>query len=314
MHTQRLLASVLIVSAMALTPNVRAAPVAAAVAASDINVCVPRTSGNVPNQSVPLPQQSGVLTDCSNRLATPYKYSTNQQPVIRNTNVVYIYVGDGSNVLGHFGVTGIHTTIGTKTADTCDVSQVPLASSYYVPCWINSDYFPDAAQGDLITFSVDETDNTASPPQTATYGRYAVFTKRLTVAGKALGFWLPVGLFGTDLKSTTDGIGLAVLPVGVAWGLQYHLSGTDYLGVSAFGSWSIIPGKPTMTSAMATTNATTGYTVQSLTAGGFIDGDGYVYLGAAYAWDLRQGYSNPGLLMVLGAGPRLLDVLKAQPK
>jgi hypothetical protein len=55
------------------------------------------------------------------------------------------------------------------------------------------------------------------------------------------------------------------------------------------------------------------YTVASVSPGAFFDFDGYAYAGYAYALDLRSGYANPGHMFVLGVGPRLLEVLKAEP-
>jgi hypothetical protein len=270
-------------------------------AASDINVCVPRVSSVPPRHDEPLPRE--IIASCNDRLATPYKYATGQQPLIRNTNLVLIYIGDGSKTLGSYGVTAVSTTIGGSSAvDTCDTTQASTANSYFLPCWINSDYFPDASQGDVITFAVTEA---------TTYNFYAVYTRRVTLAGKAYGFWFPIGMFATDFKSSADGIGLAVLPIGLAWGAQYHFSGTDYLGLSIFGSWSIIPQKADSGANMSMDNS---YTLRSATGGALADLDGYVYVGAGYSADFRTGFSNPGLLMAVGVGPRLLEILKAQPK
>jgi hypothetical protein len=77
-------------------------------------------------------------------------------------------------------------------------------------------------------------------------------------------------------------------------------------------TWSIAPQK-------ATGGTSTGdYTLSAASPGAFLDVDGYVYAGYAYAIDLRtlasnSGYTNPGSMLVVGLGPKLLQVLKGQP-
>ncbi len=265
------------------------------------------------------PLGAATLASCTNHLATQYAQETGDQPRVRSGNLLLVYVGDGSGTLGAAGVSAIKVSVyppnqptGTQVtcADSGSTASPNLANSYFWPCWIESGAastqpftvsFPDAAQNDTIDVAV-----TAG---TTDYHRFGRFTQPLSWASNASGFWIPIGLFGTDFHANSDGITLAALPVGVAWGGQYNFSGTNYLGLSIILDWTIAPQKTDGTNSG-------NYTLSAGSLGGIVDLDGYVYLGYAYAADVRalagnSGYTNPGSMFVVGVGPKLLEVLKS---
>lgn len=115
------------------------------------------------------------------------------------------------------------------------------------------------------------------------------------------GIWLPVGLLATDFKATKDrGIALAPSPVGVALGRRVY-TGTkenSYLGLSAFGSWQILPG-----------NEDEKY-LTGLTLGGILDVADWGYVGGSYVSNLGKAAEDPGFAVILGPGPTLIRVFK----
>lgn len=307
----------LVVLAAGLRVNPAFAVTAAAVEAAkmqarnaDVRVCVPSRKKYLNTQQQLPPDIAKECEDGSNHLAQPIPKNVSAQPHIRDGNIVYVYIGDGTTTLSDAGVTDVSITIhGTATTSTqnttCNLTaEAPLNSSYFLQCDIGSDAFPNAAQGDSIDFEIREI---------ISYHRYALFTKWVSPASSAhlgpIGFWVPVGMFGTNFKSNTDGIALAALPIGLAAGVQMNFNNTNYVGVSAFANWSIVPQKDSMTGM-----ATGSYDFQSATIGGFADLDGYLYAGYGYALDARKGTANPGSLLVIGVGPRLLEFLKGQSK
>jgi hypothetical protein len=121
------------------------------------------------------------------------------------------------------------------------------------------------------------------------------------------GFWLPVGLFSTNFKGTSGGgIPLAPAPIGLAWGQKRYVGDTadGYVGISAFANWTLTPAQD------AKGQATGGYGVQALTFGALFDFANYVYAGPGFVKDWQTGSNDSGFVVVVGVGPKLLNVFK----
>lgn len=269
----------------------------------ELSVCLPSSMKAVPDsEKTRLP--ADLIKDCKDGGGLIESQTRSEiQPRVRNNNYVVVYVGDGSTTLGAAQITNVNWSIhkeGAKGAVpmACEDTGNAWDERYFKLCKIEGDRFPDASHNDVV--EVDVAAGGAAVP------RYGRFTRRWSLASTAAGFWIPVGLFGTNFQSNDDGITLAALPVGLAWGFQLNLPKGEHIGLSFYGSWSIAPQK---TDGKANGN----YTLASLSPGAFLDFDGYAYAGYGYALDLRSGHSNPGHMMVVGIGPKLLQLLKGQP-
>lgn len=290
-------------TAPAPAPAPGASPAAAAAAANArVAVCVPKDSSVLSLD--PTRSPANVAELCANRLATPYRDATAQQPRIRSGDLAFVFAGDGTQKLGTLGVTSVTVAVGTSgAAQSAPPVGFPyaVADSYFLPVILDAANFPDASQGDPVTFSVQ----LSAGPSVVLYGDF-IKPFSLYNSGSTFGAWIPVGLFGTNGQSNASGITLAALPVGVAWGFKWNVSSNFYLGLSAFGSWTIAPQKD------STGGSTGNYTLSAVTPGAFLDVAGYLYVGYGYAVDLRSGYANPGSMLVVGVGPTLLQFLKGQ--
>jgi len=123
------------------------------------------------------------------------------------------------------------------------------------------------------------------------------------------GAWLPIGLFSTNLAIGDEGMQLASLPIGFAWGFKRNFGNGHYVGASVMANWLIHQqvdgaGKPTGDLNLA-----------ALTAGGLLDVNNWFYLGYAYGVNLAKKVPEsrmPGHMLVIGVAPGALQFLKAQ--
>lgn len=271
---------------------------------TQVQYCVPKVAPSLTSfQAAPTQPFSNSGISCDQpQLLPPSPDAAGLAAPLGDGDYLVVYVNDGTQTLASSSVTDITYTIGTGTPTSCINGNASLLGQHYIICKITA---PAAARArDLITTKLSVT-GSAQPNSGFTLLRVGTF---LSYAGSAAGFWIPVGLFGTTFQSNADGITLAALPVGLAWGGQlypFH-NNTDYVGLSGFASWTISPQK-------STSGANNGnYTIADLSPGVMFDLDGYAYAGAAYTIDFRSGFSSPGFLAVLGLGPKLLTFLKAE--
>jgi hypothetical protein len=266
--------------------------------------CVPKVAPSLASfQAAPTQpfSKSGITCD-QPQLLPPSPDAAGLAAPLGDGDYLVVYVNDGSQTLATSSVTDITYTVGKNSPTSCINGNQSLLGQYFIICKIAP---PDSAKArDQIIAKLTVTGAT-QPNFGYSLLRVGTF---LSYAGSAAGFWIPVGLFGTTFQSNADGITLAALPVGIAWGGQlypFH-NNTDYIGLSGFASWTISPQK-------SSSSANNGnYTIADLSPGALFDLDGYAYAGAAYTIDFRTGYSSPGFLAVLGLGPKLLTFLKAE--
>ncbi|RYE26540.1 MAG: hypothetical protein EOP51_00290 [Sphingobacteriales bacterium] len=119
------------------------------------------------------------------------------------------------------------------------------------------------------------------------------------------GFWFPILLFSSNLKSTSQGVPFASLPVGAAWGLKYITNKGRYVGWSVMGNW-LIYTEPENTSISAANS----FHLASATLGTIIDFNDVCTIGYAHGFDFKTGGSNPGHMLVIGFGSKVLSFLK----
>lgn len=116
-----------------------------------------------------------------------------------------------------------------------------------------------------------------------------------------VGFWFPVGQFGTDFKKTSQGIIFNTLPLGVAFGTKYNFSNNFYIGVSYSFDYTI-------TKSDDPTNA---YSFNSFSHGPIIDFGDYFHVGYNWFANLTNNSSNDRQpFIVVGIGVKFLDILK----
>jgi len=123
----------------------------------------------------------------------------------------------------------------------------------------------------------------------------------------AAGFWIPVGLFGTDFNSTASGIGFAPMPINIALGTKWYLMDKDYLGFSTCFNWTVNSGQDSnQTNTNQNVNLLTG------TAGLLLDFDNYIYLGAGKEFNFEKGStSNNKVVFFLGFATNALSFLNS---
>ena len=117
------------------------------------------------------------------------------------------------------------------------------------------------------------------------------------------GFWIPIGLLSTNFSLGSNGITLAPMPIGIAWGIKLYLN-EMYLGLSLAFNYTIHPIND------STGKATGAYSFTSFTPAALIDFNGYVYAGYGYGLRFDDISQSPGSLFVVGVGPALLSILK----
>jgi len=281
-----------------------APPPAAPTPATSVSLARPKVHFCIPKNKITtettLRPPNEVVSDCAGRELKEDPDLSLDPPRVRSDEHVLVYAGDGGTTLRQAHIKKVSYTFSTSGASeqVCvDLSSSPASyDPFFARCIVKT---PDDAFH-LAPLAVKvEFDNLE------TSVRWAVLTRPVSLAGKAYGFWVPVGLFGTDFHSNSDGIALAALPVGLAWGVQANINGGDYIGLSGISSWAIAPQKRT--------DGTTGdYFLSAYSVGAIIDFDSFIYVGYAYAGDFRSGYKDPGHMAVLGVGPKMLKFFKAQ--
>jgi hypothetical protein len=280
------------------------APVAGAADGSNavaaVHYCVPQARPGLSDDPSKPFAQAKIQCGTDRLLPSIATYGDSAIP-LGDGDFVVVFVNDGSKPLSDWKVQDVQYTIGSGTPVSCLTGGLTPAD-YFIPCRVTLP--ASSASNDPVKFGVTGTAGGTLE------GGYSRVRKPLhfSVAGSALGFWLPIGLFGSNFKSNADGITLAALPVGIAWGGQMYAfnNNTDYIGLSGFGSWTIAPEKNSDGS------NTGNYSLQGISGGFIFDIDGYVYLGGVLSGDLRSGAPGPTPLAVLGIGPSLLKVLKAE--
>jgi hypothetical protein len=138
-------------------------------------------------------------------------------------------------------------------------------------------------------------------------GRYFIsnYTKYQAFGADIGGFWFPTLQFSSNLKSTTDGVPFASLPIGLAWGIKYSTQKGKYFGASLMANW-LIYTQPENTSP-ATSNS---FNLQGATTGILFDINDVITLGYAYGFNFRAGSADPGHMFVLGFGSKAINFLK----
>jgi hypothetical protein len=284
--------------------------VAPASAVTEARYCVPpRTPTPADAEKVRQPfRASGIKCDSTHdsaRLLTHLPAFASEAIAVGNGDFIVVYVNDGSKTLAASSVTDVTYSIGASTPVSCvKDAGVELATDYFILCQVSA---PASAKArDLVTVKMI-VGGPGTPQPNAGYSHFRVRVFP-SLAGNAYGFWLPVGLFGTTFQSNADGITLAALPVGLAWGGRLYAfnDNTNYVGLSVFGSWTISPEKS------STGVANGNYAISDASPGALLDFNGFFYAGSAYTFDFRSGYKSPGFLAIVGLGPKLLTVLKAE--
>lgn len=123
----------------------------------------------------------------------------------------------------------------------------------------------------------------------------------------SFGLWVPVGLFSTNFKETTDGLQFNVLPISGAVGTKLYL-GSWYFGLSLFlgWAWDINPvdSNPSPTQAEEAQRKdkppSAGFRVGSVALGSLLDVNGLFYVGAAHISNFERDVDDPGFVGVLG--------------
>lgn len=116
------------------------------------------------------------------------------------------------------------------------------------------------------------------------------------------GAWVPVGLFGTNLKSGDNGISFAAVPVAIAAGSKFYW-GNMFLGLSGFAGWTLFEGEEKVEEGSDDdTEGDKAFTVAGATVGALLDLNGWLYLGYGYTFDFRAAnYQQAGHALVVGA-------------
>jgi hypothetical protein len=178
---------------------------------------------------------------------------------------------------------------------------------------ITNKHYAKGTHGSLVEVRIKYGPNT-----TVTTPWYFYKTDKMSfyqLFGREIGLWFPVLMFSTGFQPSSDGIPFAAFPVGVAFGgrLNFKSREFNYLGLSGFASWLIHPetGKD---SEDTPNNAPSGFNLASLAPGLLLDAAGWGYIGYAYGLDFREDKTDPGHLLVLGAGPKLIEVFNSTKK
>ena len=300
-YLQILISLGMIVGTRASLAQAGAAPALAAEKAR-IRVCVPQLREQ-PDRDQPL--GATLLKDCESRQFVDLEDS-DHQPHVHDLDLVLLYVNDSTTKLGAAGITKITYVIRSPgKPPTANEVECPLPhpdtydNANVLPCYIHSGPF-GTSQYDTVEVRANTTQGVIT--------RYARFSQPVSLASTAAGFWFPVGVFGTNFHANSNGITLAALPIGIAWGVQWNIKSKDYLGLSGFASWSVAPQK----SDSGVANGD--YSLSGVTPGAIIDFDGYAYAGWGYAADFRTGsdHRDPGHMFVAAFGPKLLQLIKLQ--
>jgi hypothetical protein len=154
----------------------------------------------------------------------------------------------------------------------------------------------NARVGTLVKVTVD-----ADAPLTPATG-FGGVSDFGTAYGWGPGIWFPSGtIVAWNLKTDKAGAAYAALPINGALGRRFTLAPNTYLGLSIIGSAAL-------TAQNGSDYVTNGH------VGLLGDWNGFVYLGATYMFSFKQDQKDPGLALVLGAGPQAIAALAGKPK
>jgi hypothetical protein len=123
--------------------------------------------------------------------------------------------------------------------------------------------------------------------------------------------WFPVTLFCTNFDTSEKGLPIATMPITAAIGSKFYIFADDtYFGLNTIVSvvWggsieSEIEETPIGSQEILT------YFVSKFAVGGFVDLDGYLYLGVAYTFDFRDEFEDPGWTMLIGLGQKAYNYI-----
>jgi hypothetical protein len=247
-----------------------------------------------------------------------YKYKQGNLPYIYKTSVVIIRLFDQtSKELKTLGSIDKNIKVKIKIGDQEQIitpSQDELDMTDFNLYFQN--YFPgiELKHNSQVTIEVVLTNNSFNINNSAYTGRYFLsnFTKYNAFGEDIGGFWFPTLQFSSNLKSTTDGVPFASLPIGLAWGGKYtkvkkknQKDVQTYIGASLMANW-LIYTQPANTSP-ATSNS---FNLQGGTLGVLFDINDVITIGYAYGFNFRTGNTNPGSMFVLGFGSKAINFLK----
>jgi hypothetical protein len=129
-----------------------------------------------------------------------------------------------------------------------------------------------------------------------------------SIANQESYLWFPLSIFSTNFKSEENGIPFAPTPITVAFGFKsYYPRSNNYFGFSGIGGFVWTADKEN------NQDSGTANQIKILSKAAFgvlIDLSGYFYFGPAYVADFRKDFKDPGFVLVVGIGPRLLEFLK----
>ena len=116
-----------------------------------------------------------------------------------------------------------------------------------------------------------------------------------------VGFWFPVGQFGTDFKKTSEGIIFNAIPIGVALGTKVNFSSNFYIGASYSFDYTITKSNESDKT----------YSFSSFSHGPILDFGDYIHIGYNWFANLTNDGSNDRQpFFVIGIGVKTLDILK----
>lgn len=135
---------------------------------------------------------------------------------------------------------------------------------------------------------------------------YFRYLSRLSSYGNILkkspvGFWFPVGQFGTNFKKTPQGIIFNAIPIGVALGTKYNFNSDFYIGLSYSFDYTITKSQ----------DANNAYSFSSFSHGPIIDFADYIQIGYNWYANLTNNNTyNREPFFVIGIGVKVLELLK----
>jgi hypothetical protein len=216
------------------------------------------------------------------------------------------------------GINSFSTSINNTQVDTAVLDANGLGRNYFAVALNDGDPLGkkicDTRHRDLIQITANSSSG----------GGFSVIARRENLwdvygynvgSNGVLGFWVPVGIFASNLKPTDQGIEFSAMPFGGALGGRWWLNPEAYLGFSMAGMYAIAS-----TSEKTGSGSSTGNTilVSSAAAGVIVDISSYVYVSGTYQWRFAPGTpserGDPGFMVGFGAGPGLLSLLAGAPK
>lgn len=260
---------------------------AASAGTVEVQVCVARSKKELGNSD------GTPWANCRQRL--PVRQDFTKDFVVSSDDILIVRFRDKGAWLSVHDANLLHVQLfarGVERAQFAPKPEEQQAGEYHATL----EDLDDEAHKELVTVQVAHGDST-NPTITTRYFRH---DHKGQLYGRG-GFWLPVGLFSSNLRSGDEGIPFAAMPVGIGWGARYHWSRNIFAGVSVIASWLVSPELD------AGGKRTGSYAASGLTLGGVIDAGGYLLVGGAYGFDFRSGHENPGALLVVGPAPKLLE-------